>query len=269
MRRKKERSKQGQTNKQGKASTLKAVTFPVNVHVCMYSHDYSLLLGRKKDFSCTDRKFASNLGIPFKTPEEYFLGYPRCSKFSWGEFDPRKRNLEKCCPEIDPPDAVLMSVGPEVVVFVGFPASGKTTFYETVMKSNGYVHVNRDILGSWQKCVSLCEKELLSGRRVVVDNTNPDAESRLRYISCAKKHDVPVRCFQFMTTLAQAKHNNKFRELTTKNNSYTKVTDIAYNVYKSRYVEPMLKEGFNEIIKITIYPKITDEFVTLFTQFLE
>lgn len=35
-----------------------------------------------KDFSCSDRKFASNVGIKFYTPEEYFLGEaPR--PFSW------------------------------------------------------------------------------------------------------------------------------------------------------------------------------------------
>ena len=30
--------------------------------------------GRKKDFSASDRTFAINCDIPFKTPEQYFLG---------------------------------------------------------------------------------------------------------------------------------------------------------------------------------------------------
>jgi bifunctional polynucleotide phosphatase/kinase len=37
--------------------------------------------GAKKDFSCTDRKFASNINIPFETPEEFFLGSTKCIFF--------------------------------------------------------------------------------------------------------------------------------------------------------------------------------------------
>lgn len=230
--------------------------------VCIVIH-----VGAKKDFSCTDRKFASNVGINFETPEEFFLGTPKCSKFSWGEFDPRKSILGAYSPEIDPPGASLTKAEPEVVVFVGFPASGKTTFYEKVMKPDNYVHVNRDKLGTWQKCVALCEQQLLRGRKVVVDNTNPDIESRSRYISSAKKYGVPVRCFQFTTTLAQAKHNNKFRELTT-NSDIKKVTEIAYNTFKSRFVEPSITEGFAEVIKVGVNPCVDKKYATLYTLFL-
>ena len=37
--------------------------------------------GRKKDFSCADRKFAYNIGIDFFTPEEYFLDQEKTSKY--------------------------------------------------------------------------------------------------------------------------------------------------------------------------------------------
>lgn len=152
------------------------------------------------------------------------------------------------------------------MVFVGFPASGKTTFYKTVMEPGGYVHVNRDMLGSWQKCVRECEKHLQQGKKVVIDNTNPDPESRNRYICCGSRSEVPVRCFYFMTTFSQSKHNNKFRELTQ--NSKTKVTDIAYNTYRSRLVEPSITEGFKEILQITLTPCVDKEYTSLYKQFL-
>ena len=227
------------------------------------------LTGAKKDFSDSDRKFASNLGVTFATPEEFFLGHTKCSKFSLGDFDPGLVDITKKNHQYDPPDAAVTSLQPEMVIFVGFPASGKSTFYETEMKPKGYCHVSRDKLGSWQKCVAKCNQMLQSGKSVVIDNTNPDIESRSRYINCAKKHSIRVRCFLFTTSLQQAKHNNKFRDLTSNDSTSAKVTDIAFNVYKSKFVKPTLKEGFDEIISITICLNIIDEKLgVLYKQFL-
>ena len=73
----------------------------------------------------------------------------------------------------------------------------------------------------------------------------------------------------FMTTLAQAKHNNKFRELTTNSRSdRNKVTEIAYNTFKSRFVQPTITEGFTEVIKVTVNPCVDKKYGTLYTQFL-
>ena len=42
----------------------------------------------KKDFSCSDRKFAYNAGIDFKTPEEFFFN-EKPAVFSWGGCVPK------------------------------------------------------------------------------------------------------------------------------------------------------------------------------------
>ncbi|XP_015277223.1 PREDICTED: bifunctional polynucleotide phosphatase/kinase [Gekko japonicus] len=201
---------------------------------------------KKKDFSCSDRLKEA----PFSLPD----------------FDPRA--LDPKAQLYDPPDASLTSSSPELVLAVGFPAAGKSTFVKQHLVPAGYAYANRDTLGSWQKCVAVCQSALQAGKSAVVDNTNPDLESRRRYIDCAKALGVPCRCFLFTASLEQAKHNNRFREMTEK--EHVPVNSIVLNTYKSNYVEPSLEEGFAEIIKIHFVPQFTNpELESLYRQFSE
>ncbi|KAM9317882.1 bifunctional polynucleotide phosphatase/kinase [Pholidichthys leucotaenia] len=222
---------------------------------------------KKKDFSCSDRLFALNIGLEFYTPEEFFLGW-KCAPYSLPEFDPRK--LTTSAKLYDPPSASLTSSETEVIVAVGYPASGKSTFFHSHIIPKGYVYVNRDTLGSWQKCVSACERALKEGRSVAVDNTNPDKESRKRYVDVAKAAGVPCRCFHFSATLEQAKHNNRFREMAPSDIKHAKVNDMVFHSYKKNFHAPALSEGFSEILQIHFVPGFKDsESETLFRQFSE
>lgn len=96
---------------------------------------------------------------------------------------------------------------------VGSPGSGKTFFSKTYLESSGYVHVNRDTLKTWQKCVKLAQQSVSKKISVVVDNTSPDKESRARYINIGKELNVPVRAFWMNVSLDHAKHNNTVSEV--------------------------------------------------------
>ncbi|XP_077396868.1 bifunctional polynucleotide phosphatase/kinase [Festucalex cinctus] len=222
---------------------------------------------KKKDFSCSDRLFALNLGLQFHTPEEYFLGWKSAS-YNLPQFDPRK--LDTSGRLYDPPSASLTSSKTEVIVAVGFPASGKSTFFHTHIIPKGYVYVNRDTLGSWQNCVAACERALKEGRSVAVDNTNPDPESRKRYVDVGKAAGVPCRCFHFSATLEQAKHNNRYREMAPSDSKHMKVNDMIFQSYKKHFVAPALSEGFSEILSIHFVPNFKDsQSEVLFRQFSE
>ncbi|XP_040027999.2 bifunctional polynucleotide phosphatase/kinase [Gasterosteus aculeatus] len=222
---------------------------------------------KKKDFSCSDRLFALNIGLQFHTPEEYFLGW-KSAPYSLPHFDPRK--LDSACRQYDPPSASLTSSSTEVLVAVGYPASGKSTFFHTHVIPKGYVYVNRDTLGSWQSCVSACERAVKEGRSVAVDNTNPDAESRKRYVDVAKAAGVQCRCFHFSASLERAKHNNRFREMVPSDVKHAKVNDMIFHSYKKHFVAPALDEGFSEILQIHFVPNFKDsQSETLYRQFSE
>jgi bifunctional polynucleotide phosphatase/kinase len=95
-----------------------------------------------KDFSCSDRNFAHNLGIRFLTPEEFFLGEkPR--DFKRG-FDLAEHPLA------DPSSDLVFEKKNEneVVLFCGPPGAGKSTFYWRHLKPLEYERINQDNLKS-------------------------------------------------------------------------------------------------------------------------
>lgn len=50
---------------------------------------------------------------------------------------------------------VLYIQSQEVIVMVGCPASGKSTFRKRYLEPHGYVAVNRDTLGTFDRCAKV------------------------------------------------------------------------------------------------------------------
>eukprot|EP01061_Rhynchopus_euleeides_P033931 TRINITY_DN574_c2_g1_i1.p1 TRINITY_DN574_c2_g1~~TRINITY_DN574_c2_g1_i1.p1 ORF type:complete len:594 (+),score=184.10 TRINITY_DN574_c2_g1_i1:188-1783(+) len=229
---------------------------------CLYVGDAAgrtvpTLGGKKKDFSCSDRKFAHNVGVRFLTPEAYFKGI-KPAPFSWGKgFNPGEAEAFAESPTEDG-RGTFHSESQEVVLFVGPPASGKTSFAEKHLLSKGYVHVNRDTLNTQSKCQKALREAVAAGKSAVVDNTNPCPSTRKEYIKIAAKADIPIRCFYFRTPVELAKHMNQYREIVT-NGERAHVPGIAYNMYTSKFSEPDEDEGFTEVVEIQFVPQFQSE----------
>lgn len=73
-----------------------------------------------------------------------------------------------------------------MVIFVGSPGSGKSTFWKNHLSS--YERINRDTLKTKEKCLKVAEEAMKNGKNLVIDNTNPSAEDRKAYIQLAKSH---------------------------------------------------------------------------------
>uniref|UniRef100_A0A182MVD1 PNK FHA domain-containing protein n=2 Tax=Anopheles culicifacies TaxID=139723 RepID=A0A182MVD1_9DIPT len=212
---------------------------------------------RKKDHSCADRLLAINVGISFLTPEQHFQNLPD-SAWTKPEFDPKEVcSLPADEPLLSPAGALLTSPSQEVIVMVGFPGSGKSHFVRNHLAPKGYEVVNRDSLGSWQKCVTHMETCLKQGKSVVIDNMSPDVESRKRYVLVANRAKIPVRCFLMDVSYKHARHNNEFREMTDRSHSI--ISEMVFNSYKSKFQQPTQTEGFTEIVKVKFVPKFTSK----------
>ncbi|KAL2013806.1 hypothetical protein VTN00DRAFT_1331 [Thermoascus crustaceus] len=205
--------------------------------------------GRPGDHSCSDRDFAANVGIAFKTPEEFFLGAPP---------EPVSRAFDPALYVSDAPNApapVLFSRrNPlELVIFCGSPGAGKSTFYWKYLEPLGYERVNQDILKSRQKCIKIAKEHLTEGRSVAVDNTNADPETRASWTQLAKELKIPIRCVYFTAPVQLCRHNDAVRAANRDLNpeSRTLLPGMAFADFARRFREPdASKEGFEDIVQV-------------------
>ncbi|KAG5735527.1 Bifunctional polynucleotide phosphatase/kinase [Termitomyces sp. T112] len=213
-------------------------------------------IGNKHDFSSTDRKWALNIDIPFFTPEEYFLNLPPHTNYTLPGF--RVSSLPSDLPPILPTSTPLLPVPPakELVLFVGYPCLGKSTFYRRHFEPTGYVHINQDIFKTRDRCVKETKKVLQEGKSCVIDNTNRNDATRKLYLDVAKELDVPARCFYFTGSMELAWHNNLYRtynlppSLASAEPKRELVPYVGFTGFRSNFEEPRLEEGFTEIKKV-------------------
>lgn len=210
--------------------------------------------GRKdakhKDFSDTDLKFALNVGIQFKTPENLFLG------------EKEKVEVKGFNPSTVPETGELIvgknlkiTVEPkQMILMVGAPGSGKSTFWQNYLQ--GYFRVNRDTLKTKEKCYKVAEQQMQKGNSVVIDNTSPKREDRKYFIDLAKKMGFKVRCFEMLTPKQICFHNDYQRVANDKRKHLSdKAGSIPIHTFFKYKEKPSLDEGFYEINKVNFIAK--------------
>ncbi|KAG5668325.1 hypothetical protein PVAND_016269 [Polypedilum vanderplanki] len=199
---------------------------------------------RRLDHSCADRLFAMNLRLKFFTPEQHFLNSTVEEKFLLPGFDP-KMNFDSLN-LLEPKDAKLKLDEQEIVIMVGFPASGKSFFVDKYLKD--FEVVKSSSSSDLLKIKSI----LINNKSCVVDDQNPDIKTRANLIELGKKFKVKVRCFHMNTSFWHSRHNMEFRELIA--NTWNQGSNSELQKYESCFSEPKLEEGFDEIVKINCIP---------------
>lgn len=187
-------------------------------------------LGRKGDWSDSDRVFAERVGFTkILAPEDVF---PYAGRVGEGKSAAKLRARGT----------------PEVVIMIGYPGSGKSTIVRDVFAAAGYAVMSGDELKTSAKMIKTAAAALGDGvgvgvvKSVVFDATNPSKKKRAEYIDFAKKRGLPVRCIHVATSLEEAMANNQKRP------ADKIVPRIAYNLYKKNFEEPAAAEGCEVII---------------------
>jgi predicted kinase len=135
------------------------------------------------------------------------------------------------------------------VIFVGLPASGKTTFYGRRFAAT-HRHVSKDLWPNAPNREARQARELReafgAGASVVVDNTSPSPADRAPIIAIAREHGARVIGYYFTAGMREALGRNRRRK------GRARVPDVAILTRARAMVTPSRDEGFDELYRVGI-----------------
>jgi predicted kinase len=136
----------------------------------------------------------------------------------------------------------------QLVIFVGLPGSGKSTYYAAHFSAT-HVQVSKDLLGRGKsadtKMMTSIRGALAAGKSVVVDNTNAAIAVRAPVIALGKQFGAQVIAYYFDCPPKIAVARNAQRE------GKAKVPRVAIFVTAKKLQAPKVEEGFDEVHVVT------------------
>ncbi len=137
----------------------------------------------------------------------------------------------------------------QVVIFVGLPASGKTTFYRERFAAT-HVHVSKDNFPNHRRPSKRQEREIRaaldSNQSVVVDNTNASTDDRATIIQLAREYGAEVVGYFFESDVDACKARNDNRD------GKALVSNVGFFATAKRYQVPEAEEGFDKVFDVRL-----------------
>jgi len=133
----------------------------------------------------------------------------------------------------------------QAIIFTGLQGSGKSTFFKERF-SDSHVRINLDMLRTRNREQILLSACIEAKQPFVVDNTNPTAEDRVRYISVARDAGFRVVGYYFASKIEECKTRNSQRE-----EDKTVPTKGLLATYAKLEI-PKLTEGFDKLYYVSI-----------------
>lgn len=137
----------------------------------------------------------------------------------------------------------------EVVILIGLPASGKSSFYRERF-AGSHDHVSKDLMRNSARAASTQQQavaaSLARGRSVVVDNTNPSRAGRAAIIGVARQHGASTSAYYFDAAAGDAVRRNRLRQ------GRERVPDVAIFTARKRLEPPTAAEGFDRMYVVRL-----------------
>jgi predicted kinase len=137
----------------------------------------------------------------------------------------------------------------EMIILVGLPGSGKTTFRKQRLDATHTV-ISKDLMPNnrrpARRQAQLIGQALSAGHSIVVDNVNPTPEERAELIHYGRAQGARIIGYWFESSVADCLRRNAGRE------SKARVPDVAIYSMAKLLRAPRREEGFDELYRVSI-----------------
>ncbi len=131
----------------------------------------------------------------------------------------------------------------QILIFCGLPGAGKSTFYASRFLHT-HVRLNLDMLKTRHREQILFEACLRAKQPVVIDNTNPDPQSRARYLLPALAAHFRAEAYWFCASVDEASARNDLRS------GRALVPRAGMLSVAKKMQRPRYDEGFTTIFRV-------------------
>jgi atypical dual specificity phosphatase len=133
----------------------------------------------------------------------------------------------------------------KILMFVGYPGSGKSTLCEHIAKylSSDTVRINQDDLRGKSTCFDAFNDNIKNDKIILLDNTNLTKEKRKEYIDCSFKKKI--LCIFMNTPIEECQYG-----IDTRKNHPTVRPGSKVLTQCDKLQLPELSEGFTKIVTI-------------------
>jgi predicted kinase len=133
---------------------------------------------------------------------------------------------------------------PHLVIFVGLPGSGKSTYYAAHFAQT-HLQVSKDLMPNARrrddKQTLAIDSALAAGQNVVIDNTNPSRDIRAPLVAIGKRHNARIIAYYFECSVRAAIVRNQQRQ------GKGRVPNVAIFTTQKKLQPPVPEEGFDEV----------------------
>lgn len=133
----------------------------------------------------------------------------------------------------------------EMILFVGLPGSGKSTYYKNHF-FNTHLRISNDLLKTKNRTKRLLDFCNETDMSFVVDNTNVTKAERSFFIQTVNgwKQKIVIRCIYFNCNVETCIERNRNRS------GNDRIPDCAIFSKAKLFEVPVMEEGFDEIVAI-------------------